>query len=136
MFDLFCRKFNIVRNQTRVRREIMIPTDEKITLEKCYWEFGENGWYLSDYTGDVYINKHGKWLKTPTSFVKIKGDYLATYDEACHKLAKEFYDRGESPTFSRGICGLITAGYGELDDYGYFEYPLQVNQETLEIEID
>ena len=39
------------------------------------------------------------------------------------------------PKWSTGICGLVTAGYGELDDNGYFEYPLPVNQDTLDIEV-
>lgn len=28
--------------------------------------------------------------------------------------------------YSVGICGTTTAGYGELDCYGYFEYPLSL----------
>jgi hypothetical protein len=47
--------------------------------------------------------------------------------------AYKFYSQGISPTYSTGICGLVTAGYGELDCYGYFEFPLKVNQETMKI---
>lgn len=32
--------------------------------------------------------------------------------------------RGEKPNFSQGICGSLTCGYGEIDDYGYWEFPL------------
>ena len=39
----------------------------------------------------------------------------------------------EPPSFSKGICGSITAGYGRCDSYGYFEFPLQVDQDTLEV---
>lgn len=31
---------------------------------------------------------------------------------------------GEKPTYSTGICGSITCGYGELDANGYWEFPL------------
>lgn len=43
------------------------------------------------------------------------------------------YMSGKKPTFSTGICGSITAGYGTLDQNGYFEYPLVVCQTTHEI---
>lgn len=53
--------------------------------------------------------------------------------EANLKKAYEFYDSGCSPNFSSGICESVTAGYGRLDYYGYWEYPLIVDQETLKI---
>lgn len=31
---------------------------------------------------------------------------------------------GDKPTFSTGICGSLTCGYGKLDDNGYWEFPL------------
>lgn len=34
------------------------------------------------------------------------------------------YFAGEEPTFSTGICGVLTAGYGECCEYGYWEFPL------------
>ena len=56
-------------------------------------------------------------------------------DEYVHEVALERYRSGDtSYRFSTGICELMTAGYGELDGYGYFEYPLTVNQYTLDIE--
>ena len=55
-------------------------------------------------------------------------------DEYVREVAIERYRSGDtSYDFSTGICGLVTAGYGELDDNGYFEYPLLVNQDTYEI---
>jgi hypothetical protein len=58
--------------------------------------------------------------------------------EANRKRAYEFYEyyvygSGCAPSFSSGICESVTAGYGRLDYYGYWEYPLIVDQETLRI---
>jgi hypothetical protein len=33
---------------------------------------------------------------------------------------------GVKPGVSTGVCGGITYGYGNLDDLGYWEYPLKV----------
>ena len=43
------------------------------------------------------------------------------------------FRNGEEPSFSGGICGTVTAGYGRLDLYGYWEFPLDVDQDTLNI---
>ncbi len=51
------------------------------------------------------------------------------------EIAYEKHESGEPPKYSTGICGSITAGYGRLDDYGYWEYPLIVDQVSLEIEV-
>jgi hypothetical protein len=49
-------------------------------------------------------------------------------------IAKYLYAIGNRDySFSSGICGLTTAGYGRCDEYGYFEYPLTVDQDTYEI---
>lgn len=40
------------------------------------------------------------------------------------ELALLMWWRGEKPRFSSGICGNLTAGYGELDDLGYWEFGL------------
>jgi hypothetical protein len=42
------------------------------------------------------------------------------------KYAQELFDRGEHYGCSQGICEQVTCGYGRLDEYGYWEYPLQV----------
>ena len=34
------------------------------------------------------------------------------------------YAMGEKPCFSTGICTRTTAGYGCLDDFGYWQFPL------------
>lgn len=56
-------------------------------------------------------------------------DYETNKDMARLKLLMF----GNTPSFSKGICDSITAGYGRCDEYGYFEFPLQVNQDTLEV---
>ena len=43
------------------------------------------------------------------------------------------FNAGEKPSWSTGICGGTTAGYGELDQNGYWEFPLWVHQGTLEV---
>lgn len=47
--------------------------------------------------------------------------------------AYEKLKSGEPYGFSNGICESVTAGYGRLDYYGYWEYPLIVDQVTLQI---
>jgi hypothetical protein len=42
------------------------------------------------------------------------------------------HEAGEPYSTSTGLCGSLTAGY-EIDDYGYFKYPLQINPETFAI---
>lgn len=39
-------------------------------------------------------------------------------------IAIERFNKGEKPTYSTGICDNITCGYGELDQLGYWEFPL------------
>lgn len=34
------------------------------------------------------------------------------------------WEAGEKPGFSTGICESLTCGYGKLDEYGYWEFPL------------
>lgn len=38
--------------------------------------------------------------------------------------AIERWEAGETPCFSTGMCDTLTAGYGELDECGYFEFQL------------
>jgi len=40
------------------------------------------------------------------------------------KIALNKFYSGEQPTYSTGVCGSLTCGYGELDFNGYWEYPL------------
>lgn len=57
-------------------------------------------------------------------------------DEQFEKNRQEAYRRyeaGEKPSFSTGICESITAGYGRLDEYGYWEFSLYVENESMEI---
>lgn len=41
------------------------------------------------------------------------------------------YASGERPTFSTGICGSLTCGYGKLSEYGYWEFPLYPAEDYL-----
>lgn len=41
--------------------------------------------------------------------------------------AKRRYDSGEKLNFSTGIDDSITYGYGQLDNYGFWEYQLRYN---------
>ncbi len=39
-------------------------------------------------------------------------------------IARELKKLGVKPHVSTGIHGYLTYGYGELDEYGFWEYPL------------
>lgn len=41
------------------------------------------------------------------------------------------YFNGEKPCYSTGICGATTCGYGKLDETGYFEFPLYLEETTI-----
>jgi hypothetical protein len=45
------------------------------------------------------------------------------------EIATERYKAGEKPSYSTGICGSITCGYGKLDQNGYWEFPLYLEEE-------
>lgn len=34
------------------------------------------------------------------------------------------WKNGEEPKFSTGVCESLTCGYGELSEYGYWQFPL------------
>jgi hypothetical protein len=53
--------------------------------------------------------------------------------QAPEQRAYRRFARGEVVGYSTGICDSITAGYGVLDQNGYWQYPLQVNQLNGEI---
>lgn len=46
--------------------------------------------------------------------------------------AKRRLDTGEPVKFSTGIDGLLTYGFGALDDWGFWEYPLRFEYLTPE----
>lgn len=48
-------------------------------------------------------------------------------------LAKAWYKNGRKPDISFSIAETYTAGYGKMDEHGFFEFPLDVDQETQEI---
>lgn len=42
-----------------------------------------------------------------------------------HEMALFFQAFGSKPSWSTGMEGEYTCGYGYLDNYGYWEYPIQ-----------
>lgn len=51
------------------------------------------------------------------------------FDEAVNldlrnKIANILFNAGVKPTYSHGICGSSTCGYGMLDEYGYWQFPV------------
>jgi hypothetical protein len=49
---------------------------------------------------------------------------LTLEDRLAIATAVEFHNKGVSPRFSMGICEELTVGYGKIDEYGYWEFPL------------
>lgn len=49
---------------------------------------------------------------------------FADSSEADVREAFTRYLRGDRLSFSSGICESLTAGFGEINNYGYWEYPL------------
>lgn len=45
-------------------------------------------------------------------------------DMVCEYEAIQRWEAGQDPSFSTGVCESLTCGYGRLDDYGYFQFPL------------
>lgn len=90
-----------------------VLADEKF-FEDFYGETKEH--FLLDLTKEAFRRfENSKKIRTP--------EYVA------HLL----YKSGKKPTFSTNIANVITAGYGKLDSIGEFEFPLEVDQETLQI---
>lgn len=56
--------------------------------------------------------------------------YIHTINEIKASL---MYKDGDQISYSKGICGQTTAGFGKLSDFGYFEYPLIIDHESGEI---
>lgn len=46
------------------------------------------------------------------------------YRSICEYEAQQRWKAGEQPGFSSDIGGFITCGYGKLDDYGIWQFPL------------
>jgi len=40
------------------------------------------------------------------------------------RIGKILFRLGFKPNYSTGICGSLTAGYGELSFNGYWQYPI------------
>lgn len=51
--------------------------------------------------------------------------------EQNYQRAVWWYKQGVPCKWSKGICDSITAGYGRLDEYGYWEFPLRVRDSTV-----
>jgi len=50
----------------------------------------------------------------------------------CEQEALKRWEAGKTPMFSTGICESLTCGYGKLDEYGYWEFPLYPAEKYLE----
>ena len=67
---------------------------------------------------------------------EVLSQFEAAYDLALYVNTEEAYKRlakGEQPGYSTGICEGITAGYGNLDESGYWEFPLVIDEETNDV---
>lgn len=53
-------------------------------------------------------------------------------DMVCEYEAQLRWQRGERPSFSSDLADQITAGYGELDESGNWEFPLFPGADYLE----
>lgn len=49
-------------------------------------------------------------------------------------IARVLYMTGKIPHYSTGIHGGLTKGYGELDEYGFYQYPLPLKPSPKEAE--
>lgn len=47
--------------------------------------------------------------------------------------AQQRWAQGEHPGFSSNIAGFVTAGYGDLDDHGDWQFPLYPGIHYLEL---
>lgn len=58
-----------MKNATKTRIRAFKP--------KCYWAFKNGSWFLSDYTGEVYLCNRGRlWMDTPTGYISVsKSDF-------------------------------------------------------------
>lgn len=54
--------------------------------------------------------------------IKVEED-TPKYSESQIEAIRRF-EAGEKPGYSSGIDEALTCGYGELDDYGFWEFPL------------
>lgn len=53
--------------------------------------------------------------------------FFCNHDESDIREAFRRYLCGDKLSFSSGICEGLTAGFGEINEYGYWEYPLPMN---------
>lgn len=56
---------------------------------------------------------------------------IVTQFRSARSTAYDMLESGLTPTFSTGICGFMTAGFGYLNDTGDFEYPLEVDDKGI-----
>lgn len=50
-------------------------------------------------------------------------------------IAKILSNVGIRPTYSHNIAGELTCGYGKLDDYGFWQFPLDPQYRPLESKV-
>ncbi|MDB4311846.1 hypothetical protein N9937_00310 [bacterium] len=63
-------------------------------------------------------------------------DYTQKEYEAMRSFAIGLYKAGEEPKTGMTVKKEITAGYGRIDKYGYFEYSLPVDQKTGKVSVE
>lgn len=51
-------------------------------------------------------------------------------DATREDIAAFLHAVGERPCFSNSIADTLTCGYGQLDDYGFWEFPLRALEEA------
>ena len=94
-------------------------------LKKRVWSPGEKAAWLADkiVTGAPdYCNEAAGLLRKYSDIEK-------------ENEAMKRYLAGEKPSYSTGICGSLTCGYGNLDDLGYFEFQLDPAVLTMGIKL-
>jgi hypothetical protein len=82
------------------------------------------------YVRDVRMSQHAMIVSLTRKVRKLE---QAATDEAAEQEALRRWHAGETPGFSTGICESLTAGYGKLDESGYWEFPLYPGEAFLEI---
>ena len=75
------------------------------------------------------------WSKAEEQLEKHYGWAVSNNDnqeQAREEHARLFWMSGERPSYSTGLDGELTCGYGRLDHYGYWQYPLYPAEQYLE----
>lgn len=78
-------------------------------------------WNVAEY---FFNDDAGKYI----DLVEEAVDHVfCNYDEWSVREAFKRYLRGDPIYFSSGICDTLTGGFGKIDQYGYWEFPMPSN---------